>query len=131
MVYTVLYVVYQVMSLPVNFAGRSFDLDSSRRADAGVAARRPYPSVDIFLPICGEPLPVLRNTWEGVADLLAAYPGDAEAFVLDDGAGRFADAREAAESFGFIYVRRPNRRASQEVREPRATRSSAPAATMW
>ena len=72
--YTLMYFVYQAVSLPINFAGRSFDLDAHV---SRVAAWQPgsYPSVDIFLPICGEPLEVLRNTWIGVFELLNAYPG--------------------------------------------------------
>ncbi len=44
--------------------------------------------MDIFLPICGEPVEVLRNTWIGVFELIRAYPGDASVFVLDDGPER-------------------------------------------
>ena len=82
--YTVAYCVYQVVSLPVNFAGRSFDLAAHKSL---VSAWRPrhYPSVDIFLPICGEPIEVLRNTWTGVFELVQAYPGNAYVYVLDDG----------------------------------------------
>lgn len=105
--YTVLYFAYQALSLPVNFAGRSFDLADH---EARVKGWHPhaYPSVDIFLPICGEPIEVLVNTWMGVFDLIEAYPGHADAFVLDDGPSD--DAAEVAPTFGFTYVRRPNLR---------------------
>ena len=104
--YTLLYFVYQVISLPVNFSGRSFELEAHM---SRVNAWRPnsWPSVDIFLPICGEPVDVLENTWSGVSDLIRRYPGYAQGFVLDD--GPLAEVtQEIAESFGFIYVRRPN-----------------------
>jgi cellulose synthase/poly-beta-1,6-N-acetylglucosamine synthase-like glycosyltransferase len=105
--YTVLYFAYQALSLPVNFAGRSFELTEHEER---VRAWRPraYPRVDIFLPICGEPIEVLVNTWAGVFDLIEAYPGHAQAFVLDDGPSD--EAAEVAPTFGFIYVRRPNLR---------------------
>lgn len=105
--YTVLYFAYQALSLPVNFAGRSFDLAEH---EARVEGWQPhaYPSVDIFLPICGEPIEVLANTWTGVFDLIEAYPGHAHAFVLDDGPSD--DAAQVAPTFGFTYVRRPNLR---------------------
>jgi cellulose synthase (UDP-forming) len=105
--YTAIYFAYQVLSLPVNFVGRSFDLSAHR---AFVSAWRPrrYPSVDIFLPICGEPIEVLRNTWTGVFELVQRYPGDAYVYVLDDGPSD--DARTCAPSFGFTYVRRPSLR---------------------
>ncbi len=64
--------------------------------------------MDIFLPICGEPVEVLRNTWIGVFELIQAYPGQAHAYVLDDGLSD--EAMALAPSFGFSYVRRPNQR---------------------
>jgi cellulose synthase (UDP-forming) len=105
--FTVLYATYQAVSLPVNFAGRSFDLAAHR---ARVSQWHPgrYPSVSIFLPICGEPMEVLWNTWIGTFELIRAYPGDAQAYVLDDWASD--EARALALSFGFAYLRRPNQR---------------------
>jgi Glycosyl transferase family group 2 len=105
--FTATYVIYQLISLPVNFTGRGFDLTAHQ---ARIRAWRPirYPSVDIYLPICGEPIEVLRNTWSAVAQLIAHYPGLAQAYVLDDGPSD--QARSAAESLGFCYVRRPDLR---------------------
>ena len=101
--YTGVYFAYQALSLPVNFTGRDFDFSAH---NAFIHRWRPerYPAVDIFLPICGEPLDVLANTWAGVFELTRAYPGTADVFVLDDG-----DSDEAAAlvlSYGFTYVRR-------------------------
>ena len=106
--FTATYVIYQVISLPVNFTGRGFDLAAHR---ARIQRWRPlsYPSVDIYLPICGEPIELLRNTWEAVFELIAAYPGPAQAFVLDDGPSD--EACSVSESFGFTYLRRPELRA--------------------
>jgi len=101
--YTALYALYHGVSLPANFAGRSFDLEAHV---ARVAAWSPRcsPSVDIFLPICGEPIELLHNTWEGVFELIHAYPGEARVYILDDGPSE--EARLVAPSFGFGYVRR-------------------------
>jgi cellulose synthase (UDP-forming) len=108
MVFTATYVIYQVISLPVNFAGRGFDLSAHH---ARIRAWHPaaHPSVDIYLPICGEPIEMLRNTWQAVAALIEGYPGAAQAYVLDD--GPCDEARLVAESLGFSYVRRPDLRA--------------------
>jgi cellulose synthase (UDP-forming) len=102
--YTLLYLAYQALSVPINFAGRGFDFAEHK---ARVAAWRPqrYPSVDIYLPICGEPLDVLRNTWTGVFELVQTYPGLARVYVLDDGDSD--EAMAVAPSFGFTYIRRP------------------------
>jgi cellulose synthase (UDP-forming) len=97
---------YYVISLCVNLGTRGFDLDAHRRL---VRSWRPdsYPSLDIFLPICGEELDVLANTWEHVSKLISAYPGPAVGYVLDDGDD--ADAQQVARSFGFTHIVRPDR----------------------
>src|SRR5581483_3200370 len=47
-------------------------------------SRRPHrsPSVDVFLPSCGEPLAVLRNTFRHAAGL--RWAGRLTVYVLDD-----------------------------------------------
>ncbi len=104
--FTALYAIYQLISLPMNFTGRKFDVLAHR---ARVKTWRPgsYPNVDIYLPICGEPAKVLRNTWSAVAAVIALYPGVARAHVLDD--GDEPAAALLADSFGFNYMVRPNR----------------------
>lgn len=104
--WTVFTIIYLTVSLFSNFTGRDFDLGAHW---AKVSAWRPryYPDVDIFLPICGEPLELLHNTWTYVNELLRVYPGDAVAFVLDDKAD--PGARELARDFGFVYKVRENR----------------------
>jgi cellulose synthase (UDP-forming) len=108
MIFTATYFIYQAISLPVNFTGRGFDLAAHQ---ARIQAWRPpaYPSVDIYLPICGEPVEVLRNTWNAVSELVSCYHGEATAYVLDDGSSD--EARDVSESFGFRYIRRPEQRA--------------------
>ena len=110
--FTGTYIVYQMISLPVNFAGRGFDLAAHQ---ARIRAWHPlsYPGVDIFLPICGEPIELLRNTWAAVAGLIADYEGEARAYVLDDGPSD--EARSVSESFGFCYIRRPDRPAYKKA----------------
>jgi cellulose synthase (UDP-forming) len=103
-IFTFLYFAYQAISIPVNFAGPSFDLEAH---ELRIESWRPvrHPSVDVFLPICGEPLDVLRNTWEGVKELRAAYQGKLIPFVLDDGDSD--EAASLAHEFQFMYIRRP------------------------
>ncbi len=109
--FTATYVAYQAISLPVNFTGRGFDL-AAHRARTGAWHPASYPSVDIYLPICGEPIDILRNTWGAVFELIAGYPGPAQAYVLDD--GPCDEARADAESYGFCYIRRPDLRACKK-----------------
>lgn len=60
-------------------------------------------SVDIYLPICGEDLNIIRNAWEHVKKLRWK---NLQVYVLDD--GRSDDAKAMAEEFGFNYIRREN-----------------------
>jgi cellulose synthase (UDP-forming) len=98
--------VYFLASLWVNTFGRGFRLTEHEKV---VAAWRPtaYPSVDVFLPVCGEPLPVLRNTWHHVRLLARRYPGTVQPLVLDDSGSD--EVRELAGEFGFGYTSRPDR----------------------
>ena len=105
MIFTASYICYQALTLPVNFAGTGFDLAAHQ---ARIRAWRPlsYPGVDIYLPICGEPIELLLNTWTAVSDLIATYEGVAQAYVLDDGPSD--EALSVSESLGFRYIRRPD-----------------------
>jgi cellulose synthase (UDP-forming) len=97
---------YYLISLCVNVGTRGFD-ETAHRALVESWQPSQYPSLDVFLPVCGEPIEVLRNTWEHVVELLRAYPGVGTAYVLDDGDG--AGARELAASLDFTYIVRPDR----------------------
>jgi cellulose synthase (UDP-forming) len=99
-------IAYYLISMVVNVGTRGFDLAAHREL---VASWRPsrYPTLDVFLPICGEPLGVLHNTWSHVFELVRAYPGTATAYVLDDGTDD--RVRFMATNFGFTYLSRPNR----------------------
>lgn len=66
---------------------------------------RRYPSVDVFLPTCGEDLTILHNTYGHVSAL--GWPGRLRFYVLDD-ADRDA-VRVLAAEFGFDYIVRPDR----------------------
>ncbi|MEU5285222.1 cellulose synthase catalytic subunit [Streptomyces sp. NPDC020755] len=72
-----------------------------------VRAWRPagLPGVDLYLPTCGEPLPVLANAYRAVAAL--DWPDALTVWVLDD-ADRPEVAALAAEH-GYRYVVRPDR----------------------
>ncbi|MFF2040334.1 glycosyltransferase family 2 protein [Kitasatospora sp. NPDC058170] len=63
------------------------------------------PTVDLYLPTCGEPLDVLENAYRAVRDL--DWPGALTVWVLDD-ADR-AEVAELAAAHGYSYVVRPDR----------------------
>jgi cellulose synthase (UDP-forming) len=99
-------VVYYLISLFVNVGTRGFDM-AAHRALVNAWHPVPYPSLDIFLPVCGEPVEILHNTWRYVAELVRCYPGAATAYVLDD--RESSQAAALADAFGFMYLVRPNR----------------------
>jgi len=70
--------------------------------------RRDHPSVDVFLPVCGEDIEILHNTFKNAAEL--KWPGELQVYVMDDSPeseGKIVE-RIAAE-YGFVHLRRPNR----------------------
>jgi cellulose synthase (UDP-forming) len=98
--------IYYLISLCVNFGTQGFDMAAHRDL---VTSWRPrsYPSLDIFLPVCGEPVAILRNTWAHVLQIVQQYPGPVTPYVLDDGAS--AQVAAMARDFRFQYLVRPNR----------------------
>lgn len=62
------------------------------------------PSVDIFLPIAGEPVSLVRETWEAVAKL---NYDNYKVYVLEDKVD--LNARKLAKDLGFNYLSRPNK----------------------
>lgn len=99
-------VAYFLISLRINATSRDFNI---KRHVALVTEWAPfeYPSVDILLPICGESIAVLENTWIHVDKLARRYRGEVVVSVLDDGASE--EARRLAEHFGFRHTVRTNR----------------------
>ncbi len=96
------------LALPLITDGlaRGFNFDEHQRLVGGWKPKT-YPSVDVFLPVCGEPVDVVRNTWKYVAEMSRHYQGTVTAYVLDDSAS--SELKAMAREFGFAYARRPNR----------------------
>jgi cellulose synthase (UDP-forming) len=85
-----------------SLASRKFDM--ARHEETKKRYINFVPSVDVFLPNCGEPDDMLDNTFAGVASL--DYP-DYQVWVLDD-VGRDS-VKLLAEKYGFNYISRPNK----------------------
>jgi cellulose synthase (UDP-forming) len=65
------------------------------------------PTIDLFLPIAGEDIHIVNNTWEGVLNLQKEYGSNLNVYVLDDkGSGIYEDL---ANHLGFHYLSRPNK----------------------
>lgn len=63
------------------------------------------PTVDLYLPTCGEPLDILENAYRAVAEV--DWPGALTVWVLDD--GDRAEVADLAAAHGYRYVVRPDR----------------------
>jgi cellulose synthase (UDP-forming) len=99
-------VLYYVISLAVNVGTPGFDMARHRRLVEEWAPEE-FPAVDVFLPVCGEAIEVLHNTWRHVHRMALHYAGPVHVYVLDDSASNEREAMALA--FGFVYQRRPNR----------------------
>jgi cellulose synthase (UDP-forming) len=99
-------IIYYLVSLRFDMFTKNFDVKAHKEL---VQSWRPqsYPTVDVFLPVCGEPIEVLFNTWTYVRQLMEVYPGKVVSYVLDDGAND--ELKAMAIDFGFRYGTRPNR----------------------
>ncbi|MCD0451078.1 glycosyltransferase [Actinocorallia sp. API 0066] len=99
-------VVYFLVTVRLDWFSPSFNVIQHNRLVRHWKPDR-YPSVDVFLPVCGEPIEVLHNTWTHVRKMAMTYPGRVVPFVMDDSAD--PDLAAMAEDFGFRYAVRPNR----------------------
>lgn len=99
--------VLTIVTSILDFMARDLDLVAHQNLlDAYPVGERDVPTMDIFLPVCREPLEVIENTWRHVAKL--DYPEDKlKVYVLDDGA--MDEVREMSKKYGFEYVVRDDR----------------------
>jgi hypothetical protein len=106
-IFSVAMQLYMGVGYVVGLVGKDFDYENHKR----VVRENPIdpdtcPTVDIYLPVCKEPIEILNNTWKYVEKL--KYPRHKfNVYVLDDGA---QDAvRDLAAKFKFEYIVRDDR----------------------
>ena len=99
--------IYIFASFFITLFGKPFDLKGhNKKKKDHLLTEEAAPTVDIFLPVCKEPLEILGNTWKYIAEL--QYPASKlRRYVLDDGAQD--SVRLLCERFGFTYIVRPDR----------------------
>ncbi|KAI8896786.1 nucleotide-diphospho-sugar transferase [Globomyces pollinis-pini] len=101
-IFNVYMMVYLTLSYYTGLSGDDYDFEYHDQLKTREI--KDHPSVDIYLPTCGEPLVVLQNTYEHVKRI--DWP-NLRVWVLDDGA---KDAVQAlASEYKFNYIRRPDR----------------------
>lgn len=98
--------IHYYTSFTLNLFYKQFDIKKHNRLVKRFWKAGNNPSVDVYLPICGEEMDILRNTWKYISQL--EYPNK-EIYVLDDSKEDLDEHRRLAEQYGFHYMSRPNR----------------------
>lgn len=76
--------------------GKEFDPEEHEKAVQRAREGRYFPTVDVFLPVCNEPIHLLANTWKYVGSMDYPY---ITVHVLDDGGKE--EVRQLAALHGF------------------------------
>lgn len=96
--------IYLSLSYIVGLFGRDFDFSDHLKKTTIIDIKK-IPTIDIFLPCCGEPYEVLSNTYKYVTKMV--YPRDRlKIYILDD--KNDMKVQELAYKFGLFYLSRPN-----------------------
>lgn len=94
------------VSFGLNLFYKQFDVEEHKRFRKYFWSKSQEPSIDVFLPICGEDISVLENTWHYVSRL--DYK-NYQVFVLDDSKEEIEEHKKLAARYGFNYIERPNK----------------------
>lgn len=98
---------YYFLSYGMNlFYYRRLKLSNHKKLMSDYWENNNNPSVDIYLPICGENIELLENTWKNVA--LLNY-SNKKVYVLDDSKSGNKENQELAEKYNFNYLSRPDK----------------------
>lgn len=96
-------VLYLSMTYAVGLLGREFELKPHEILVARMIDRVESASIDVFLPVCGEPFELIQNTWMHIRDMARRYD-NVNVYVLDD--GHSSKVCQLAEGCGFKYIAR-------------------------
>jgi cellulose synthase/poly-beta-1,6-N-acetylglucosamine synthase-like glycosyltransferase len=98
--------IYYVFNYGLSLVYKKFDTKKHELLVRSFWKSKREPSVDVFLPICGEDMDMLRNTWMYVHQL--PYRNK-KVYVLDDSKRECAEHEQLAKKLGFTYLARPNK----------------------
>src|SRR5688572_14748154 len=100
-----IFTAYHLLTYGINLFYKPFDVGAhERKVREYWRKAEELPLVDVFLPVCGEDIGVLTETFAAVRDM--EYP-EKRVHVLDDGASD--EVSRLAAKMGFDYHVRPNR----------------------
>lgn len=99
-----IYTIYYTLSYGINLFYVKPDLKIHLEKVKFFKESKDKPFVDIFLPICGESIEIVRRTWDRVSKL--DYP-NFNVYVLDDKGKK--EYEDLANFYNFNYLSRPNK----------------------
>ncbi len=101
---------YYLLSYTINLFYKQFDTDIHKKLVSeywdGTKTTK-LPTVDVFLPVCGESMSLLRQVWKAV-DAVDYPKNKLSVLVLDDHQLR-PEVKQMAKEFGFKYHARPDK----------------------
>lgn len=104
-VFAILMFMYLGLSYYVGVFGETFGLlDHNQFIRRHKFAPDEAPSIDVYLPSCGEPIEVINNTFRYVSKL--QWNGKLNIYVLDDFGSK--EVKNLAEAYRFYYIHRTN-----------------------
>lgn len=98
--------IHYLCCFTLNLLYKQFNIAKHEASRDEFWSKNTQPSVDVYLPICGEELHVLKNTWKYVSRL--KYENK-KVYVLDDSKEDTVKHKQLAEKYGFEYIERPNK----------------------
>lgn len=104
LVFALLNFFYLGVSYGLGIFGKPFD--KQQHENVLTIGKDFKPTIDVFLPCCGEPVEVIANTYKYVSQLKWNYP-DLNVYVLDDGDS--SEVAALAAEYKFNYWVRPDR----------------------
>lgn len=87
----------------INLKYRRFSIAQHQKWVSTAQDNYETPLVDVYLPVCGEPIAVLQRTWEGVKEIDYS---NLQVYVLDDKGND--EVKQLAKEYGYHYLHRPN-----------------------
>lgn len=104
-VFSIATIIYLTFTYVIGIFGKDFDYEKHKRITLAWTDVSANEEIDILLPICGEPIEIILNTWKHVAKLALAHEGKIKVWVLDD--KKDIKIAALAEKFQFNYIARP------------------------
>jgi cellulose synthase (UDP-forming) len=99
--FVIINTIFYIVTSFTSFLYYKFDLNSHNNL---ISKPRLNPSVDIYLPICGEDILILKKTWNAVSNLNWK---NINVYVLDDKGDMMA--KLLSKRYKFNYISRPNK----------------------